>query len=99
MDGQPIGFDLLVHSADRYGVSLTAAALRWIEIAPKRAVPVAPRDAHLLWAESNQAALRWGADFATRRQTLVLPADALAHSRNCRELRQREARMNCLTQM
>ena len=29
VDGQPISFDLLGHCADRYGVSLTAAALRW----------------------------------------------------------------------
>jgi len=82
VDGQPISFDLLGHCADRYGVSLTAAALRWTEIAPKRAVLVASRDDHMLWAKSNKAALRSGAYFATRRNTIELPRDALAHSYN-----------------
>jgi Zn-dependent peptidase ImmA (M78 family) len=44
VDGQPVTFNMLGHCADRYGVSLTAAALRWIEIADKRAVLVASRD-------------------------------------------------------
>ena len=66
--------------ADRYGVSLTAAALRWTEIAPKRAVLVASRDDHMLWAKSNKAALKSGAYFTTRRNTIELPGDALAHS-------------------
>jgi len=82
VDGQPIGFDLLGHCADRYGVSLTAAALRWIEIADNRAILVASRDDHMLWAKSNQAAFKSGAVFATRKHTIELPRDALAHSDN-----------------
>ena len=82
VDGQSISFDLLSHCADRYGVSLTAAALRWTEIAPRRAVLVASRDDHMLWAKSNEAALRSGAYFATRKNTFELPHDALAHRYN-----------------
>lgn len=82
VDGHPISFDLLGHCADRYGVSLTAAALRWTEIAEKRAVLMASRDDHLLWSKSNQAAFRSGAYFATRKNTIELPQDALAHSSN-----------------
>lgn len=82
VDRQSISFDLLGHCADRYGVSLTAAALRWTEIAPKRAVLVASRDDHMLWAKSNEAALRSGAYFATRKNTIELPRQALAHSYN-----------------
>jgi Zn-dependent peptidase ImmA (M78 family) len=82
VDGQPVSFDLLGHCADRYGVSLTAAALRWTEIAPKRAVLIASRDDHMLWAKSNTGALRSGAYFATRKNTIELPCDALAHSSN-----------------
>lgn len=81
--GQAVSFDLLGHCADRYGVSLTAAALRWTEIADKRAVLIASRDDYLLWAKSNEAAFRSGAFFATRKRTLALPAAALAHSLNC----------------
>lgn len=82
VDGQPVSFDLLGHCADRYGVSLTAAALRWTEIAPKRVVLVASRDDHMLWAKSNEAAFKSGAYFATRRNTIELPRQALAHSEN-----------------
>jgi len=80
--GEPIGFELLSHCADHYGVSLTAAAIRWIEVAPRRAVLVASRDDHMLWAKSSKAAFKSGAYFATRRNTIELPGDALAHSDN-----------------
>ncbi len=83
VDGETVNFDLLGYCADRYGVSLTAAAIRWLEIAPKRAVLVASRDDHMLWASSNEAAFESGAFFATRKNTIELPAAALAHSRNC----------------
>ena len=56
VNGHPLSFDLLGHCADRYGVSLTAATLRWMEIADQRAVLVASRDDHMLWAKSNEAA-------------------------------------------
>lgn len=83
VDGETVSFDLLGHCADRYGVSLTAAAIRWLEIAPKRAVLVASRDDHMLWASSNEAAFKSGAYFATRKNAIELPRSALAHSRNC----------------
>lgn len=83
VDGHVISFDLLGHCADRYGVSLTAASLRWTEIAEKRAVLVASRDDHMLWAKSNEAAFKSGAVFATRKRTIALPSDALAYSDNC----------------
>ena len=83
VDGQPISFDLLGHCADRYGVSLTAAALRWTEIANKRAILVASRDDYMLWAKSNQAAFKSGAYFATRKRTIEMPRGALAYSDNC----------------
>ncbi len=83
VDGETVSFDLLGHCADRYGVSLTAAAIRWLEIAPQRAVLVASRDDHMLWASSNEAAFKSGAFFATRKNTIELPRSALAHSRNC----------------
>lgn len=72
------GFELFSHLAERYGVSLTAAALRWIKVAPKRAVLVASRDGFMLWASSNEAAYNSGAVFATRKNTIELPESALA---------------------
>jgi Zn-dependent peptidase ImmA (M78 family) len=82
VNGQPISFDLIGHCADRYGVSLTAAALQWIDIAPERAVLIASRDDHMLWAKSNEAAFKSRAYFATRKRTIELPRAALAHSIN-----------------
>lgn len=79
---EPVSFDLLSHCADRYGVSLTAAALKWIEIAPKRAVLVASRDDHLLWARPNSAAFRSGAVFSTRKRTFPVPPASVAYSGN-----------------
>lgn len=78
--GQLINFDLLGRCADRYGVSLTAAALRWLDIAPGRAVLVVSRDDFMLWAKSSRAAFKSGAYFATRQHTIELPSAALAHS-------------------
>lgn len=63
---EPISIELLQHCAGRYGVSLMAAALKWIEIAPRRAVVVAARDGFVLWARSNNAALRSGVYLRTR---------------------------------
>ena len=83
VDGQSVSFGLLGHCADRYGVSLTAAALRWIEIADKRAVLVASRDDHMLWAKSNESAFKSGAYFATRKRTIPVPRASLVYSDNC----------------
>jgi Zn-dependent peptidase ImmA (M78 family) len=82
VNGQPISFDLIGHCADRYGVSLTAAALRWIDIAPERAILIASRDDHMLWAKSNADAFKSKAYFATRNNVIELPRKALAHSAN-----------------
>jgi len=91
VDGQSVSFDLLGHCADRYGVSLTAAALRWIEIADKRAVLVASRDDHMLWAKSNESAFKSGAYFATRKRTIPVPRASLVYSDNCSEAAQSQS--------
>lgn len=80
---EEMGFELLGQCADRYGVSLTAVALRWLEIAPTRAILVASVDDHMLWAKANEAAFKSGAYFATRKNTIEMPSAALANSRNC----------------
>ena len=87
---QQVSFDLLGHCADRYGVSLTAAALRWTEIAERRAVLVASRDDHMLWAKSNNAAFKSGAYFSTRKSTIEIPRTSVAHSSNCADTYQTE---------
>ena len=87
---QQVSFDLLGHCADRYGVSLTAAGLRWTEIAEKRVVIVASRDDHMLWAKSNNAAFKSGAYFPTRKSTIAIPPTSVAHSSHCFDTNQTE---------
>ena len=80
--GQRVTLDSLGHCAERYGVSLTAAILKWLEFTEERAVLVVSRDGFILWARSSEPALRTGAFFRTRNSALAIPETAIA-SRRC----------------
>lgn len=58
--------DRLCSCAERYGVSLTAATLRWLDYTERRAMLVVARDGYILWARSSDPALRSGAYIKTR---------------------------------
>ncbi|MDP3194152.1 ImmA/IrrE family metallo-endopeptidase [Tabrizicola sp.] len=65
--------------AERYGVSLIAAALRWLQYTERRSVLVVSRDGFVLWARSSSAALRSHAFFKTAgRPPIPVPASSLA---------------------
>lgn len=65
--------------AERCGVSLVAASLRWLQYTERRSVLVVSRDGFILWARSSPAALRTGAYFKTvGRSPIPLPATSLA---------------------
>ncbi|WP_412537082.1 ImmA/IrrE family metallo-endopeptidase [Marinobacter sp. MIT932201] len=82
--GNELDVEVLRHCRDRYGVSSMAAALKWIEIAPRRTVVVAVRDGHLLWARSNDRALKSRCYFAASKQTIAVPPESLlAKSEEC----------------
>jgi len=67
--------DDLGRCASRYGVSLTAAVLKWLSYTERRAVLVVSRDGYILWAWSSDAALKSGRFFRTRgRQPIAVPA-------------------------
>ncbi|POR57985.1 ImmA/IrrE family metallo-endopeptidase [Pseudomonas syringae] len=74
IDGHDLSIDLLRHCANRYDVSLTAAALKWREIAPGRTVVLAAKDGYLDWSSSNERAFKSGAYLATAKQTIEVPA-------------------------
>ena len=57
--------------AERYGVSLTAATLRWLEYTACRAILVLSRDGFILWSRSSCRALKTGAYFRTANQPPV----------------------------
>lgn len=67
-------FEFLGHCADRYGVSLTAATLRWLEYTDHSAVLVVHRDGFMRWAKSSEAAFKNGAFFKTRQSVIEVPA-------------------------
>ncbi|KVK53964.1 hypothetical protein BCY90_18835 [Agrobacterium deltaense] len=72
------GLDSLGATADRYGVSLTAATLRWLEYTTARAMVIASVDGFALWAKSSEAALRSGRFLRTKSDLFEMPAASLA---------------------
>ncbi len=76
--GQKVTLDGLAHCAKRYGVSLTAAILKWLEFTEERAVLVISRDGFILWSRSSKPALRSGAYFRTRNVTCPVPGMSVA---------------------
>lgn len=80
-DDKP-SLDDLAGAKDRYGVSLTAAALRWLEFTNRRAVFVVSRDGGAKWARSSQPAFKTGRFFRTATETFMLPDTSLAAKGN-----------------
>jgi hypothetical protein len=70
--------DLLSACAERYGVSLTAAILRWLEYTDRRSMIVVSREGYALWAKSSPPAFQSGRFIRTRNETFELPSNALA---------------------
>ena len=83
MRGQPFGFDLIKHCANRYGVSLTATARQCAEICEQRVVVAVSRDDCLLRAWPSTSAFRSGVFLPTRKQVIEVPERSIAHSLRC----------------
>ena len=65
--------------AERYGVSLIAATLRWLQYTERRSVMVVSREGFILWARASSTALRTGAFFKTAgRPPIAIPTQSLA---------------------
>lgn len=75
-------FDGIGTCATRYGVSLTAAALRWLRYTETQAVLVVHRDGFMQWAFSSAPAAKNGAFFRTRSRTIPIPDASLAANEN-----------------
>ena len=73
-----VDLDLLGHCADRYGVSLTAAILKWLQYTDEKAVLVMSNDGLINWAWSSESAAKAGAFFRTRNNVIPVPEGALA---------------------
>lgn len=73
-----VDLELLGYCAERYGVSLTAAVLKWLQYTEENAVLVLSRDGFMQWAFSSKQASRAGVFFRTRKQTVEIPVGSLA---------------------
>jgi hypothetical protein len=79
----PISLDLLSHCADRYGTSLTATILKWIECTEESAVFLMSREGYIDWARSSKRAMEAGAFFRTRKDgPIAVPAQSYAADTN-----------------
>jgi hypothetical protein len=73
-----VDLDMLGHCADRYRVSLIAAALRWLGYTTRRAVLLVSRDGFIVWSRASDRALKTGAFFRTSRGPIEIPTMSLA---------------------
>lgn len=73
--------ELLEHITDRYDVSLTAAARKWIEFTDKRAAIIVARDGFALWGRASKSALKSGIFV---RSGMPIPEGALVSNGNTR---------------
>lgn len=75
-ESQTIDFEVLGLCSQKYGVSLTAAALRWIKSTTQSAVLVLSRDGFMDWSFSSDQAFDKGAFFRTKNETQEIPASS-----------------------
>ena len=71
-------FEVLGQLAARYGVSLTAAVLRWVEYTDRRAVMVVSNEGFALWSRPSLPALRTNRFIKTKDTLFTLPGQAAA---------------------
>ena len=72
-----INLDMLQNCADRYGVSLTAAILKWLSYTDEKAVLIMSNDGFMNWASSSDPAFRAGAFYKTRKNVIPIPEKSL----------------------
>lgn len=83
-----VNLDVLAHCADRYGVSFTAAILKWLSYTDQKAVFIVSTDGFINWARSSTPAAKAGAFFRSKSNVIPLPLgslaadDAVRHERN-----------------
>ena len=74
--------EVLSRLAQRYGVSLTAAVLRWLEYTETRAMLVVSNEGFALWAKSSNSAFKSGRFLRTKNTVFELPSQAISTRRD-----------------
>lgn len=80
--GSRADFDQLGKLAERYGVSLEAAIIRWLEYTETRAMLIVSNEGFAKWAKPSRPALRSGRYIRTKNEVFELPAMACAVTRD-----------------
>jgi IrrE N-terminal-like domain len=78
-------FDRLSELAKRYGVSLTAIILRWLECTETRAMVIVSNEGFALWGRSSDPAFKSGRFIRTKNTVYQLPQPAAAAQRQFTE--------------
>lgn len=78
-------FSDLSKVAARYGVSLTAAALRWLECTETRALLIVSNEGFAHWAKASEPAFKSGCFIRTKNTVFELPSKATAVTGEFRE--------------
>jgi Zn-dependent peptidase ImmA (M78 family) len=78
-------FTILMRLAKRYGVSLTATVLRWLEYTETRAIMVVSNEGFARWSKPSSAALKSGRLIRTRDTVYELPEQSFAARREFSE--------------
>lgn len=75
---QRVDLEMISTCAERYRVSLIAAALRWLGYTTRRAILVCSRDGYILWAMPSESALKSGIFFRTSQGPIEIPGQSHA---------------------
>lgn len=78
-------FNDLGNAANRYGVSLTAATLRWLEYTETRALLVVSNEGFAHWAKASDPAFKTRNYIKTRNTLYELPKKAIAVTQDYRQ--------------
>lgn len=73
-----VDLNLLGQCADRYGVSLTAAVLKWLQFTEEKAMLVVSRSGFVDWAWSSETAFKAGAFIRSKRDVVEIQIGTVA---------------------
>lgn len=82
IEGEKFSFNLIKHCAAMYGVSLTAAILKWVELTNQRAIVLCSSEGFIDWAQSSKKAFKLGFFFATKQDIVGVSQSAMAAYKN-----------------
>jgi hypothetical protein len=90
-----VDLNMLAQCADRYGVSLTAAVLKWIQFTEEKATLVVSKSGFVDWAWSSDSAFKAGAFIRSKSEVVELPIGSVAAEGSVRAEREgREVQAN-----